>query len=89
MFRPGRLVSKLFADQDYIKKNVEGERLMDKLYNVAEDMQCQPQLKLSFFDLFTDEELFDIWQTDNAGWCIWKGFMTSSRSSMTVTIAMR
>lgn len=78
MFRPGRLVSKLFADQDYIKKNVEGERLMDKLYNIAEDMQCQPQLKLSFFDLFTDDELFDIWQTDNAGWCLWKGFMPGS-----------
>lgn len=78
IFKPGRLVSTLFTDQDYIKKNVEGERLMDKLYNIAEDMQCQPQLKLSFFDLFTDEELFDIWQTDNAGWCLWKGFMPGS-----------
>ncbi|NLI35532.1 MAG: histidine phosphatase family protein [Bacteroidales bacterium] len=78
MFKPARLVSTLFTDQEYIKKNVEGERLVDKLYNVAEDMQCQPQLKLSFFDLFTDEELFDIWQTDNAGWCLWKGFMPGS-----------
>lgn len=78
MYKPDRLMSVLFTDKDYVAQSVNGKRLMEQLWNVAEDMQCQPELKISFFDLFTNDELFDIWQTDNAGWYYWKGFFPES-----------
>jgi hypothetical protein len=75
MVKPERLLAKLFVDQDYANQYVNGKKLVSSLWNIAEDMQCQPELKLSFFDLFTNDELFDLWQSDNAGWCFWKGFI--------------
>lgn len=77
MFHPERLASLLFSDKDFMK-SFDQEKLMDCFYNIAEDMQCQPELKLSFFDLFNDEELFDIWQYYNANWCYWEGFYSMS-----------
>ncbi len=78
MFQPDRLMGKLFNDADYAKNKVDGFKLMYNLWNIAEDMQCQPELKLSFFDLFTNDELFNLWQADNAGWYYWKGFFPGS-----------
>jgi hypothetical protein len=78
MFHTSRLMSKLFTDASYVKDHVDAYKLMRGLWNIAEDMQCQPELKLSFFDLFTNDELFDIWQSDNAGWYYWIGLFPGS-----------
>jgi hypothetical protein len=78
MYHPDRLMGVLFSDKDFVSKSVKPTKLMGDLYNIAEDMQCQPELKLSFFDIFTNDELFDIWQDDNAGWVYWNGFFPSS-----------
>lgn len=78
MYHPARLMGLLFSDKDFVEKEIDQNKMMSDLFNIAEDMQCQPELNLSFYDLFTKEELFDIWQCDNAGWCFGNGFFKSS-----------
>lgn len=78
MFHTDRLMSTLFTNKDFMNNQKERQDLMDALYNIAEDMQCLPELNISLMDLFTEDELFDIWQTYNADWCLWDGLMPSS-----------
>jgi hypothetical protein len=78
MFKPERLMNALFSDKSFVEKEIKPAQMMGDLFNIAEDMQCQPELNLSFNDLFTKDELFDIWQNDNAGWCYGNGFFKSS-----------
>jgi hypothetical protein len=78
MIQPDRMMSLLFNDSSYVRKNIDSGRMMKDLFDIAQDMQCQPELHLSFFDLFTKEELFDIWQTRLASWCLWAGLFPST-----------
>jgi hypothetical protein len=61
---PDRLVNSLFSDSDYIIKKVNPDDLMKKLFAIAGGMQ-NTETKLSFYDLFEKQELFDLWQTNN------------------------
>lgn len=62
--RPERLTAALFADAGYVRRHIHPEMLMEGLYWIASDMQ-NTDLDLSFYDLFTAEELFDLWQIRN------------------------
>ena len=59
--RPARLMSLLFTDPDALP--APGDMMMG-LFWIASDMQDVTAGE-SFYDLFTAEELFDIWQTIN------------------------
>ena len=59
--KPHRLMDILFTHPENIKQPHE---LMIGLYWIASDMQ-DTDLGLSFYDLFTQEELFGIWQCIN------------------------
>ena len=61
---PGRMVSSLFSDKDFIRCEVNPEKLMWAFYWIAVDMQ-DIETKLSFYDVFTAQELFDLWQCVN------------------------
>lgn len=62
--RPDRLVASIFADSDFILRNVNPYNLMWGLYWIAVDMQNM-ETQVSFFDLFEKQELFDLWQSVN------------------------
>lgn len=62
--RPDRLVASLFGDKRFILKKVNPNEVMWGLYWVASDMQ-NVETKVSFYDLFEPEELFDLWQCIN------------------------
>ncbi len=62
--RPDRLVASLFADTRFIRKKVNPNQVMWGLYWIASDMQ-NVETKVSFYDLFEPEELFDLWQCIN------------------------
>lgn len=64
MTRPDRLVSSLFADTLFIHKNVNPGELMWGLYWIAVDMQ-DIESGIDFIDIFTPEELFDLWRSHN------------------------
>lgn len=61
---PDRLIASLFKDKDYVKMHVNPEELMWGFYWIAADMQ-NVETRGDFYDLFTPDELFDLWQVFN------------------------
>lgn len=62
--RPERLMASLFKDEKYVTSHIDPSELMWGLYYLASDMQNM-ETPISFYDIFTDEELFDLWQVFN------------------------
>ena len=75
---PARLMKVLFTDVRKAETFVDGPKLMECLYNVAEDLQNVPELDLSLMDLFTKEELFNMWTGYNASWLLDCGLIPGS-----------
>lgn len=61
---PDRLVASLFADNTYVEANVAKARLMRGLFAIAGDLQ-NTETGISLYDIFTADELFDLWQIGN------------------------
>lgn len=61
---PDRLTASLFSDPSYVDVNVNPADLMWGLYWIASDAQ-NTETSPSFYDIFTPEELFDLWQCFN------------------------
>lgn len=64
MTRPDRLTGTLFADSLFVLRNVNPHELMWGLYWITVDMQNM-ESGISFTDIFTAEELFDLWRSFN------------------------
>lgn len=62
---PDRLINSLFSDKEFIKRYVKPRDLMWGLYWLASDAQ-NTENKVSLYDIFTADELFDLWQCFNA-----------------------
>lgn len=61
---PDRLMTSLFKDSKYIQENIDPGELMWGLYYLASDMQDM-ETPIQFHDIFTEDELFDLWQVFN------------------------
>ena len=75
---PTRLMASLFTDVKKAETFVNGRDLMEALYNVAEDLQNVPELNISLIEVFTKDELFNMWQGYNAGWLLNTGLVPGS-----------
>ena len=75
---PQRLMASLFTDQEKASQMINGRDLMEALYNVAEDLQNVPELNISLIDVFTKDELFNMWTGYNAGWLLNTGLVPGS-----------
>lgn len=62
--KPERLVNSLFSDKTFITEKVNPSALMKALGEIAGSVQNM-EVNVSFYDIFTTEELFDIWQCKN------------------------
>lgn len=62
--KPDRLVNTLFSNADFIRCEVNPNNLMWGLYWIAVDMQ-DIETPVSFYDIFTAREMFDLWQCVN------------------------
>ena len=71
-------MASLFTDASKAEAFVNGRDLMEALYNVAEDLQNVPELNISLIDIFTKEELFNMWQGYNVGWLLNTGLVPGS-----------
>ena len=58
------MIASLFKDKRFILKKVNPKEVMWGMYWVASDMQ-NAETKVSFYDLFQPQELFDLWQCIN------------------------
>lgn len=64
--QPDRLVAALFADPEFVRRNVNPKEVMWGLYWIAVDMQNM-ESREEFLDLFTPQELWDLWRVNNYG----------------------
>lgn len=68
---PERLMSTLFNDDTYWKDSINSVDLYRKLFSLASNQQSTDlRDKVSLYDLFTKEEVYDLWQCNNAFWYI-------------------
>lgn len=70
---------KLFTDPAHAGEFIDHYKFTNGLWNIAADMDCLPELGLSFKDLFTDDEYIDGFRAYNASWCLWEGLMPGSQ----------
>lgn len=61
---PERFISSLFSDKEYVRKHINPSDFMWGMYYLASGMQ-DIETPISFYDIFTDEELFNLWQVFN------------------------
>ena len=73
-----RLMKVLFKDASEAQEFVNGPELMESLYHVAHDFQSLPELGLSLVNIFTKDELFNIWNNINTRWLLHSGLVPGS-----------
>ena len=68
---PERLMPLLFNDDSYWQKKINAKSLMRDLFALAMNVQSSEiRHRLILTDLFTEEEIYDLYQCDNAFWYI-------------------
>lgn len=67
--QPQRLIHSLFSDTQFVAKHVKPTAFMWAMYLIAGDMQ-DIETPVSFYDIFTKEELFNLWQCNNYDWYV-------------------
>ena len=60
-----RLINLIFSDKDFVKKQVNPKEFVWCLYMISCDLQDM-ETKVTLYDIFEKEELFDLWQCLNA-----------------------
>lgn len=76
--RPERLVNSIFSDPLFIETEVNPKQLMWDLYYIAVGMQ-DIETPLSFYDIFTPDELYDMWQCFNYRFYVCDGNFAGNR----------
>ena len=64
---------------EYVNKEVDTKLLADKIFTLASNLQnLEARKKITLYDLFTDDELYDYWKARNASWYIRYGYYTEN-----------
>lgn len=70
-----RVMKELFTDQAWVEKNINQRDLNWKLFEMAGSLQgTELRDKVSLYDLFNEEEIYDNWQVSNSWWYTSYGF---------------
>ncbi len=65
------LMKALFNDMDYVNREVDGRKLANAIFELASNLQdTETCRKITLYDLFTDEELYDHWKLQNMQWYV-------------------
>ena len=71
---PEGMFAKLFTDVNWANANINGTELMTKLFDVTGNMQSHHQFeKVNFYDLFSADDIYNVWAVNNAKWYILSG----------------
>ena len=79
MLNGERQFTLLFTDPEAAGQFIDHYKLTNGLWNIVADMDCLPELNLSFEGLFTPDEFIDGFRAYNASWCLWEGLMPGSQ----------
>jgi hypothetical protein len=78
-----RVVGQLYADTAYLNQHVDGKKLNSYLFRLASVLQDMDlRKKMTLYDLFTDEELYENWRKDNVFWYLGFGFAPTNGGKM-------
>ena len=67
------VMSVLFNDADYVK-SIDSKDFTSQLFKLTKNIQSTDlRHKLSLWDIFSDDEIYNFWQMDNAGWYVYAG----------------
>lgn len=67
------VMSVLFNDAAYVK-SINAKKLTSQLFKLAKNIQSTDlRGKLSLWNIFSDDEIYNFWQMDNAGWYVYGG----------------
>ena len=64
---PDRLMKVLFNDEEWVYNNIQAASLMRQLFDIASNMQSH-DTDIELYSLFNDDEVYDLWRVNNAGW---------------------
>lgn len=68
---PERLMRELFNNETYWRDSISASNLMNDLYSLAKNIQSSEiRHNVSLWDLFTDDEVYDLWVCNNASWYV-------------------
>lgn len=77
---PERLMKELFSSDTYWRDSINANSLMHNIYKLAMNVQSSEiRHKLNMTGYFTQQELYDLWQTKNAFWYLTYGPSSYSR----------
>jgi len=69
--RPQQFLATLISDPQFATDSIEGQRFMTEMFDIAGNMQSHHQFEdVNLYDLFTDDEIYDLWRYNNARWYI-------------------
>jgi hypothetical protein len=75
------MMEKLFNDMTYVKEQVDAKELTSTLFVLASNLQStELRKKITLYDLFSDEEVYNYWKINNAWWYINYGGYTLNGS---------
>jgi len=70
---PERFSSIIFNDEQYVKDSLNGGGIfMNQMFDIATNMQSHDS-DISFIELFTNDELYDLWKIKNIDWYLGYG----------------
>lgn len=68
------LMPRLFNDTAYVRKHVKAQHLGEDLFHLASCIQnTEARKKITLYDIFSDEEIYNYWKIDNTWWYIYYG----------------
>ncbi len=71
---PNPLMSRLFNDMVYVNKHINARKLNHQLFELATILQnSESRHKISMYDIFTDDDLYNEWRSENLWWYIYMG----------------
>lgn len=81
---PEHLLRTLFTNYDWAVKNIpDPQELMTNLLDLVGNMQSHHQFEnVDLYNLFTEEERYNIWAYNNLTWYLWGGFTPVTHNRM-------
>ena len=67
-----RIIDLLFKDKEFLKENkISGHFLVEKIFELASNIQStELRHKFNMYDLFNEDEIYDLWAGSNAWWYV-------------------
>lgn len=75
---PSRLMGVLFNDPVFVAEHIDAAKLMQRLFDFNGNLQSH-DAKFTFNDIFTEDELYDLWKIKNITWYVRYGAAPASK----------